>query len=58
MTWKMQGLVTHNIKSGAVILALECDSDLKTDSSKNMECSIYEIFLILYSESYLLTLET
>lgn len=58
MTWKMQGLVTQNIKSRAVTLALECDSDLKRDSSKNMACSFYEIFLILYSESYLLTLET
>lgn len=54
----MQGLVTQNIKSRAVTLALECDSDLKRDSSKNMACSFYEIFLILYSESYLLTLET
>lgn len=30
----------------------------KRDTSKNMVCSFYEIFLILYSESYLLTLET
>lgn len=35
----------------------EYDSHLKRDTSKNMAYSFYEIFLILYSESYLLTLE-
>lgn len=36
-----------NIKSGAVTLALECDSDLKNDTSKSMACSFYERFLSL-----------
>ena len=39
-------------------MALECDSDMKRDTSKKMACSFNEIFLALYSESYLLSLQT
>lgn len=61
MTWEIEGLVTHSIYLiwGCDVVALECDSDLKSNTPEKMACSLNEIFFLpLYSESYLLTLET